>query len=69
MESEHNLIDSSRVNGAYVYGSDRKQIGGYVTDLTKDQLTGAPERASDWQGDRDYETRLHDYYGRAPYWL
>jgi hypothetical protein len=115
METEHNLIDSGRVNGTHVFGSDREQIGhidhlmidklsgnvayavmnfggflgmgeeqhplpwkslrydtslgGYVTDLTKDQLTGAPERVSDWSRDRAYETRLHDYYGLAPYWL
>ena len=39
MESEHNLIDSSRVNGAYVYGSDRKQIG-HIDHLMIDKLSG-----------------------------
>ena len=45
--------------------------GGYVVGLTRQQLEGAPtyavnERPS-W-GDRADETRIHDYYGAAPYW-
>ncbi len=115
MESQHNLIDSNRVNGTYVYGADRQQVGhidhlmidkvsgnvayavmnfggflgmgeerqplpwkslrydtelgGYLTDLPNDQLKGAPERVPEWDRDRAYEARLHDYYGLAPYWL
>jgi len=46
--------------------------GGYVVDLSKSRLEGAPTFAEDapsaW-GDRDYETRLHDYYGAGPYWM
>ena len=45
--------------------------GGYVTNLSKDKLQGAPHfaRGSDpgW-GNRDYETKVHDYYGVGPYW-
>ena len=115
MDHDHNLIDSSRVNGTNVYGADGEQIGhidhlmidkqsgnvayavmnfggflglgeehqplpwkslrydtqlgGYVTDLTKDRLEGAPARSNDWDRDRAYEERLHDHYGLAPYWL
>lgn len=43
--------------------------GGYVVNLTREQLEGAPHYGTDdsprW--DRDYETRVHDYY-RAPYY-
>ena len=44
-------------------------LGGYVTDITKDQLKGAPERSDDWLRDRDYARRSYEYYGVAPYWL
>ncbi len=115
MENQSNLIDSSRVNGTDVYGSDREKIGhidhlmidrqsgnvayavmnfggflgmgednqplpwkslrydqsldGYITDITKDQLTGAPAGETQWDRDRDYETRLHGHYGMTPYWM
>jgi hypothetical protein len=45
--------------------------GGYVVNLDRQQLEGAPSYPPgtdpDW-GNRDYETRLHDYYGVGPYW-
>jgi sporulation protein YlmC with PRC-barrel domain len=45
--------------------------GGYVVNLSKSQLEGAPAYAEDtdpnW-GDRAYETKVHDYYGVPPYW-
>ena len=45
--------------------------GGYVVDLSKSQLEGAPRdpQGTDpgW-GSRDYENRLHTYYGVGPYW-
>jgi sporulation protein YlmC with PRC-barrel domain len=45
--------------------------GGYVVNLDRRQLEGAPTYAAGtdpgW-GNRDYETRLHDYYGVGPYW-
>jgi hypothetical protein len=44
--------------------------GGYVVGLTKAQLEGAPHYQANqppaW--DRAYETKVHDYYGAAPYW-
>lgn len=45
------------------------RLGGYVTDITKEQLEGAPVRPADWRGNRDYERRAYDYYGIPPYWL
>ena len=47
------------------------QKAGYVVNLDRTQLEGAPSYPPGvdpgW-GDRDYETRLHDYYGVGPYW-
>lgn len=44
--------------------------GGYVVDISRDQLKGAPHYGAEdrprW--DRDYETRLHDYYHAPYYW-
>jgi hypothetical protein len=46
--------------------------GGYVVDISKSQLEGAPSYREggdpDW-GDREYETRLHGFYGAGPYWM
>lgn len=46
-------------------------LGGYRTDITEDQLRGAPtfyrDRDYDWT-DRDRERGLHDYYGADYYW-
>jgi sporulation protein YlmC with PRC-barrel domain len=44
-------------------------FGGFVTDITSEQLTGAPQRSSNWFDDRDYQRRSYDYYGVSPYWL
>ena len=45
-------------------------LGGYRTDITEQQLRGAPsfyrDRDYDWS-DRDRERELHDYW-RAPYY-
>jgi PRC-barrel domain len=46
-------------------------LGGYRTDITEEQLRGAPtfyrDRDYDWS-DRDRERELHDYWGSRPYW-
>jgi len=46
------------------------RMGGYVVDLDKDRLTGAPAYSSserpDWR-DRDYTGRIDTYYGVPPY--
>lgn len=40
-----------------------------MTDITSEQLEGAPERQEDWYRDRDWEARTHDYYGVTNYWI
>ncbi|MDF0598380.1 PRC-barrel domain-containing protein [Psychromarinibacter halotolerans] len=42
---------------------------GYVTDITREQVEGAPRSDKDWHGNRDYEQRLHDHYLVNPYWM
>jgi PRC-barrel domain len=46
--------------------------GGYVVDISPTQLEGGPvyDKGKDpgWNS-RDFETRLHDYYGSEPYWM
>jgi hypothetical protein len=46
-------------------------LGGYRTDITEEQLRGAPSTSrasdSDWL-DRDRERELHDYWRVPPYW-
>jgi hypothetical protein len=46
-------------------------LGGYRTDITEDQLRGAPaftrDRSWDWS-DRQRERELHDYYRTRYYW-
>ena len=46
-------------------------LGGYRTDITEDQLRGAPafsrERDYEWS-DRDRERELHDYWRSPYYW-
>jgi hypothetical protein len=44
-------------------------LGGFVTDITHEQLTGAPAWSDNWTEDRDYQRRNYDYYGVAPYWV
>ena len=48
-----------------------ESVGGYVVDLDKTELEGAPaypaNATPDW-GDRAFESKLHDYYGVGPYW-
>ena len=46
-------------------------LGGYRTDISPDQLQGAPSFSRDSNHDwsnRDSERQLHDYYGVSPYW-
>jgi len=45
------------------------EMGGFVTDVTQDQLVGAPERSDGWFDDRNYAQRSYDYYGVSPYWI
>ena len=38
-------------------------------DLTRDEIKSAPEWDPDSPLGREYETRLHEHYGRPPYWV
>jgi len=42
---------------------------GFVTDITEQEVTGAPERNENWRTDRDWERRTHEHYGVNNYWL
>lgn len=44
-------------------------LGGFVTDITEQQLVGAPARDGNWFEDRGYAKRSYDYYGVSPYWV
>lgn len=44
------------------------RLGGYVTDITKEQLEAAPEWTPDWAAGRDYDRRAYDHYGIPYYW-
>jgi len=45
-------------------------LGGYLVNLTRDRLEGAPryERDEDWSWSRDNDQRVYDYYQARPYW-
>jgi len=42
---------------------------GYVTDITRDSLEGAPRAGEDWYRDRRWEEDTYRHYGLAPYWI
>ena len=48
-----------------------ESLGGYRTDVTRDQV----ERAPKYRGDEEYDwneengRRVYDYYGVPPYWM
>lgn len=43
--------------------------GGFVTDVTEEEVSGAPRESDNWYADRDWERRAHDHYGATGYWL
>ena len=47
-------------------------LDGYVVDLDKDRLKGAPtfmpQAKVDW-ADEGWARNVHDYYGARPYWM
>ena len=45
------------------------KLGGFVTDITEEQVQGAPERHDTWYDDRDWERRAHEHYGASVYWM
>lgn len=43
-------------------------LGGYVTDITRDQLDHAPKPPADWSESHEWRRRAYDYYGMPHYW-
>ena len=45
-------------------------LGGYLINVTKDQLEKAPkyESENDWQWSRANDQLIYDYYRAPPYW-
>ena len=45
-------------------------LGGYLVNLTRDQLEGAPRYQSDtdWSWSRENDQRVYGYYKARPYW-
>jgi sporulation protein YlmC with PRC-barrel domain len=47
-------------------------MGGYVVNMDTEMLRRAPTyeeaQGANWE-DRDWNRRVHDYYGVAPYWM
>jgi hypothetical protein len=45
-------------------------LGGYLVNLTTDQLEKAPKysRTTDWSWNRENDQRVYDYYNTPPYW-
>jgi len=62
---DHYALPWSRLR----YNTD---LDAYELDITEDELRGAPhqtaEASENRSFDRDYETKLHDYYKVPPYW-
>jgi len=48
------------------YSTDQ---GGFVTDLTEEDVKGAPQPQNQWHADREWERRTHQHYGVPFYWL
>jgi sporulation protein YlmC with PRC-barrel domain len=42
---------------------------GFMTDITEAEVTGAPARGQDWNGNRDWERETHEYYRVPTYWM
>ena len=45
-------------------------LGGYLVNLTKDQLAKAPKysESQGWNWNRENDRRVYDYYRAEPYW-
>lgn len=42
---------------------------GFVTDITEQNVKGAPARDDNWYSDRDWERRTYDHYGVPHSWI
>ncbi|WP_299814466.1 PRC-barrel domain-containing protein [uncultured Roseibium sp.] len=41
----------------------------FVTDISEEQLKGAPEAHPEWHSDREWEKRSFDYFSVPYYWM
>lgn len=48
-----------------------ERLGGYRTDLTREQVESAPKYgdADEYEWSRENGRRVYDYYGVPPYWM
>lgn len=44
-------------------------LGGYITNITEDQLRNAPSFSDDSFANRDWEQKVHRHYNAPPYWM
>ena len=46
------------------------KLGGYVIDLTRDELEGAPKysESQGWNWSRENDRKVYGHYGAEPYW-
>jgi sporulation protein YlmC with PRC-barrel domain len=44
-------------------------LEGFSTNITPEQLEGAPARPDDWYNNREWERSAYDYYGLPYYWI
>ena len=42
---------------------------GFMTDITEQQVKGAPTRSDGWVTDREWERRTHEHYMVPNYWI
>ena len=43
--------------------------GGFMSNLSKETIEGAPAHDSDWSSNRDWEEQTHRHYGTSAYWV
>jgi hypothetical protein len=43
-------------------------LGGYISNITQQQLEDAPEFSDDSWTSRDWESDWHEHFGARPYW-
>ncbi len=59
--SDHQLVPFGKLRYDH-------ELHGYITDLTKEQLEGAPAWNDGWRSDREWQARSYKYYGLDPWW-
>lgn len=62
MDKKHHLIPWRKL-------SYSKEVDGFVTDVTKEQLEKAPMLDEQRVDDRDWEKKVYDHYSVPYYWI